>query len=556
MKKLFVVTAVLMLYAGVFAAPAGFYGENTSEMKSAPSEVRVYNGWALVKRVVKAQAAAGESVLVVPDLPPNAVHNSISVSKQDKAALFMIKEFDYRDIMADPEAGVDDKKNAAKVEELRAQIKSKEDRITVVEQQLKFYASILAKTSDETSKAAGSTAVSTENLGQTVKFVATGTESSLKEKRSLEKDLLKLREELSIAESMLNRVRQQGAVPKKVLYITLKSEALQQAAMDISYVVPGVYWYPAYETDFNTKKNSVEGRYSAVITQTTGEEWKNVRLTIAAGTPLFDVTVPEARPWILSEYKPQVLYKKSAAASAPMAMKSMAVMEEAYDAGAPAPESYESSVAAVSDTGSGIDVELSGRYSVSGNGMEKKVFIKNIKFGTGELTYLAVPSVNEYAYLTAEFENKDEIPLVPGEVSVFMDGNYTGKARIDKRIATGEKASFPFGIDERVKITRDRLWRKKGETGILGGNESTDFAFRIKIENFRSAETKLTIKEPLPFPQHEKIKIDYYEVSPEISETKDSGITLWHLTLKPSEKKEITYKFRVIHPKDMQVTGY
>ena len=395
MKRALTLTFAFLLCAGVFAAPAGFYGENTAELKSVLSEVRVYNGWALVKRAVKAQAAAGESVFVVPDLPPGAVHDSISVSKQDKAALFMIKEFDYRDIMAGPDMGVDGKKNEAKVEELKTQIKLKEDRTIVLDQQLKFYASILAKTSDETSKAAGSAAVSTENLGQTVKFVSTGTEAALKEKRSAEKELIKLREELSIAESMLSRGRQQGAVPKKVLYITIKSEALQQAAMEISYVVPGVYWHPSYETDFNTKKNSVEGRYSAVITQTTGEEWKNVRLTIAAGTPLFDVTVPEARPWILSEYKPPVLYKRSAAGNAPMAMKSMAVMEEAYDAGAPAPASYESSVAAVSDTGSGIDVELSGKYSVSGSGTEKKVFIKNIKFGTGELTYLAVPSVNE-----------------------------------------------------------------------------------------------------------------------------------------------------------------
>ena len=547
-------TAVCFLFiAGLICTPV-VSAQPVTEIKSAPSDVTVFSGWALVKRELKINASAGEGVYAVSDLPQRVVHNSISVSKEDKDAPVLVKEYEYQDVISESVVSPEEKKIRDRIELLKISLKSKDDRISVLDQQIKFYASISAKAADDASKTAGTASFSAESIGQAVKFITTGTENAVKEKRGIEREIVKLKEEIAVAESQAASVSKTGVRPQKALFITLNTPAAGPVKLIVSYVVPGVSWQPSYETDFISAKNRVEGRYNAVIRQNSGEDWKGVKLRIAAGTPVFDVTIPQAKPWIVSEYKPPVVYKQ---APASRAMMMAAPSAEAYDEVSEASGiAYDTSVESVSETGAGIDITLSGRYTIQGGNSERKVFIKNIKFGTGDMSYLAVPSQNEYAYLTAEFVNEDDIPLVPGEISIYMDGSYSGKARIDRRISKGEKASFSFGIDERIKITKEKLWQKKGESGMFGGNEVTDFAFRIKAENFRAKEVKLTIKEPLPVPSHDKIKVDIYEAEPVVTKRDEKGIAEWEINLKPLGKTEVNYKFRIIHPKDMQVIGY
>ncbi|KAG8893010.1 hypothetical protein FRC00_011207 [Tulasnella sp. 408] len=75
------------------------------------------------------------------------------------------------------------------------------------------------------------------------------------------------------------------------IYVVLSSETeLKAAELRITYVVNGASWTPAYEiratTDTNGQLNkTVALHYKAAITQNTGEDWKNTKLTLNTTSP-------------------------------------------------------------------------------------------------------------------------------------------------------------------------------------------------------------------------------------------------------------------------------
>ena len=62
----------------------------------------------------------------------------------------------------------------------------------------------------------------------------------------------------------------------------------------------------------------------------------------------------------------------------------------------------------------------------------------------------------------------------------------------------------------------------------------------------------------MPVSQNDRIKVKISDVSlkPKEKDWKDrQGIYRWEFSLKPKQKKEITYSFVVEHPRDMNIPG-
>ncbi|HNZ28947.1 MAG TPA: DUF4139 domain-containing protein, partial [Candidatus Goldiibacteriota bacterium] len=202
-----------------------------------------------------------------------------------------------------------------------------------------------------------------------------------------------------------------------------------------------------------------------------------------------------------------------------------------------------------------MKVEMRGRFTIASNGEPKRVFLKNMKFDTAGMYYSAVPSQNDAAYLTAEIENKDELSLMPGEMAVYLDGDYSGKQQIGKIINTRDKLTVSFGIDENIKIKREITDKKSGDRGLFGGDNGIDYGFKITVENFNKKEADVEIKEPMPISQHDKIKAEVYKASDECVKKNENGICAMKFKLAAGAKKVITYRIKVTYPKDMNVEG-
>ncbi|MBN2754544.1 MAG: DUF4139 domain-containing protein [Candidatus Goldbacteria bacterium] len=550
MKKLIMILS-LFSCVSLYAAIPGF--ENASEIKAPISGVTVYSNTAYVERNFTASLAKGETLLAITDLPVGMVENTLSVKKAGDGA-FLIKEFEYKEVLSKAVFEQKEKELRASLEAIKAEIVSYEDKIKVNESKIKALESINAKSADEVSKALATKDVSVTNLDSIIKFAVKGLEQAYKDKRAGEKKLKELKEKAAVIESELSSVRAGNLKRNKVLFIRVDSSAvLADAGITVKYAVYNSGWYPSYEANYTPAVSAAEVAYNAVVYQQSGEEWKNVKLTVSTGNKQHNINIPEPAPWILRErqvYKAKMMMSRPEAAPAAMAMDT-AVMAEAQEAYAEAPAAYN----AIMENELSMKVEMKGRFNVPSNGEPKSVFLKNMKFDTAGMYYSAVPSRNDAAYLTAEIENKDELSLMPGEMAVYLDGDYSGKQQIGKVINTGDKLTVSFGIDENIKIKREITDKKTGDRGLFGNDNGADYGFKITVENFNKKEAQLEIKEPMPVSQHDKIKVEVYKASEECVEKDEKGICTLKFKLGAGQKKVITYRVKVTYPKDMNVEG-
>ncbi|HEY3357128.1 MAG TPA: mucoidy inhibitor MuiA family protein [Polyangia bacterium] len=67
----------------------------------------------------------------------------------------------------------------------------------------------------------------------------------------------------------------------------------------LSYLVGQVRWVPSYDLVYDDGRRTVEASYYAVVTQATGEDWKDARLSFSTTMPTALVAVPELPTWTL-----------------------------------------------------------------------------------------------------------------------------------------------------------------------------------------------------------------------------------------------------------------
>jgi len=67
--------------------------------------------------------------------------------------------------------------------------------------------------------------------------------------------------------------------------------------VELSYYTSNAGWTAMYDIRVNSKTNKVKMVYKALLTQTTGIDWKNTKLTLSQGTQIFGLPAPVHSPW-------------------------------------------------------------------------------------------------------------------------------------------------------------------------------------------------------------------------------------------------------------------
>lgn len=79
----------------------------------------------------------------------------------------------------------------------------------------------------------------------------------------------------------------------------------------ITYVTPNAFWTPFYDLRADNIKSPVKLIYRAKIFQTTGIDWKQVKLSLSTSTPTLGGNAPVFKAWFLSYINPVNYYDKS-----------------------------------------------------------------------------------------------------------------------------------------------------------------------------------------------------------------------------------------------------
>ena len=84
------------------------------------------------------------------------------------------------------------------------------------------------------------------------------------------------------------------------LILQVMNEVAGNVNLDISYITNSASWQPFYDLRAENITASIDLAYKAKVTQTTGIDWKKVKLTLSSGNPNQNNIAPLLQAWFLS----------------------------------------------------------------------------------------------------------------------------------------------------------------------------------------------------------------------------------------------------------------
>ncbi len=544
MKSLLRLLALFLSAAALAAAPTD----------SKITAATVYLDRAVVTRTATAELVPGVQELTLTGLPANLVDQSLQVSGRGTATATIL-DVSARQVFveATPDARV--KTLEDELTALLKQRRTLDDRGKLLQSQLGSYAlveaALIAPPAKDAPRPTLAELTATLAFHNEQRTKTTADQAALDDSREI------LAPKIAAAEARLNALRggPRGRATKTVT-VRLNATGAGRLDLTLSYAVPGASWTPAYDARVNTTDRAVELGYFGVVRQNTGEDWRDVALTLSTARPSLGGGPAPLTPWTLDVFAPRlpVAYDnrrelKAGAASAEV------ITLQAFSA-----RSAEASVqdavtaqATVETAATSATFHIAAPTTITSDNAPQKVAVTTTKLSATP-EYLAIPKRLPAAFLTAHVTNTSDFPFLAGALNVFLDGTFVAASQL-RAVQPGEKFDLALGADEGIALKRTLVKRFAEDTGLTNGGRRVTYEFLLSAQNNKKTAGRVVLQDQLPVSRNEKIVVKHLAPDPKDLKPDAEGLLKWTLDLKPGEKRELTLKFSIDHPADVNVSG-
>ncbi len=369
-----------------------------------------------------------------------------------------------------------------------------------------------------------------------------------------------LTEQLTELNTRIYYLRQEnGGNASKIvgeMILQVMAQQVSTADIGISYFTQRAGWIPTYDMRVKSIDNSFKLAYKAAVTQTTGLDWKQVKLTLSTSNPNQGNVYPVLNPLFLQMYSPQV-YKematRSAAANYNRAQSIQKVELDAVVTSSNVSEEKDdvSDYLTLNESQLNTSFEIDLPYDIPSDGKSYSVAIKEEKLNATYKHY-AVPKLDKDAFLLAEISNWENLDLLPGDANIIMDNVYLGKSFIDPN-TTMDTLNLSLGRDKRMAVKRV-LVKEFSKSKVKGDTKTETFTYEITVRNNKSKEASMLLKDQFPISKMKDVVVKLEEKGDaEVNE--ELGTLNWKINLKPGESKKYKFSYSVTYPKDQKIAN-
>jgi uncharacterized protein (TIGR02231 family) len=372
-----------------------------------------------------------------------------------------------------------------------------------------------------------------------------------------DQQIKRLNEKLGKLQRQFNEENEMYSRNTSDVLISVSADAVVNTELAVNYVVNNAGWFAIYDLRAINTKSPVQLNYKANVFQSTGEEWKNVRLKLSTANPSLGGLKPDLATWYLDFYRPQTRGYSQLQGRAPgVQIESKRKTEdrdeeELQEVVMAAPAETASQYVSTIQTSLNTEFDISLPYTVSSSNKPTLVEIRNHEL-KADYNYATAPKLDNDAFLIARATGWEDFSLLPGEANVFFEGTFVGKSFIDPN-SIKDTLNVSLGRDKRIVVKREKL-KDFSSRKLIGSNQRETRAFEISIRNTKTEAVKITVEDQVPISQNSQIEVAVSDVGG-AKYNKDTGKLVWELTLQPNETKKVVYKFEVKYPKDKVVSG-
>lgn len=555
MKTTLVVSALLLL-----AAPASSFGAMTDDgiprvaSGAGIDAVTVYPDGATITRRGKIALGKGRSIVTFSALTPALDEASIRAKLDGKSGARVTG------ISADWDGSLeplreDEAKLTSAIEKLTAAIQAKKDeqqanaaRRALLEQYRALAKDAMAQAAGDGTASAPKTPA-TARWKEAIAFLTKEQDALAVSDRLIAQAIEDLQEDLNAKHQAIAQLRTNEQRRTRRIEVEVEAETAVETEISVEYAVYSAGWFPAY--DVRQEESAGKGKLSLVyygtIVQGTGEDWKNVQLTLSTAKPAEGAQVPTLTTLMLSGNKRvkqpvQIVSYGKKKTKQDQAKSEQTIADQTL-----------SGRAAIDDRGNAVTFTIKGRETLPADRRPHKVEVTTLALDAA-IAYETVPKIAPWVFLKATAANKSAFPILAGDVNVFRSSGYVGTSSLEY-IAPGEEFAVSLGVDEELKVRRVIDERVDRKPKLLGTTRNLTYAYEIVLENHKDSAQTITLVENIPVTQRKEIKIDLREGTSKPDTKDDEGFLRWKVDLKPGESRTVFFGYDLAYPSNFQLSG-
>jgi uncharacterized protein (TIGR02231 family) len=200
--------------------------------------------------------------------------------------------------------------------------------------------------------------------------------------------------------------------------------------------------------------------------------------------------------------------------------------------------------AAVAERAVATTFEVPGSSSVPGDGTRRRIKVTQVDLPV-EYVHVAVPRLEEAAFLVAEGEWTAAWPLLAGQVGIFLDDAFVGNQALPT-VGTGGEIEIGFGRDDAVRVEKVVVQDLTSQADWMG-MVTYRGSWTYEVESSRKEAVKLELLDRLPVSK--EVRYTVKATGDEPDETTPEGICTFVRTLSPGQESAVTFGYVVRWPR-------
>ena len=529
-KKL--LTAMLLFIAITSKA------DESQKVASKVQKVTVFLRGAQVNRTALVNLSAGTSELVFEGISAGIDVNSIQVHADGEFTILSVKSS-----MNNTDAGEDAKIKA--VEELQMMQKTIRDKIEIQNNLLAIYQSeenVLVKNQfvrpvDQN--------LDIIKLRQSLDF-QTERLTALKLKEQVVKNRIAvLNKEVQNYDVQIALINEKSINLSTNIIVSVSSKTPLQSTFNLSYFIANASWYPSYDIRAKNINSPLTIVYKANVSQKSGEDWKNIKLTLSTGNSTSNSIKPDLDPYYINfAVNNSVNYSRALSGSVSgISLNEYAVKRNADNA-------YTIPVEVnMVENQINSEFNIENPYSITDDGKLCQVEINQFSLKANYQYYVA-PKISNDVFLTAQVTDWNKYNLLSGDANLYFEGTYIGKSKIDTRVLN-DTLNLSLGNDKSILVKRT-LEKNLTEKQSLGANIKETRNWVIEIKNRKNQKVNLLVEDQVPVSQNSLISVEVQNTSGARTDM-NTGKLSWNFLLNSQGDKKVQFRYQVKYPKNQSV---
>ena len=274
-------------------------GNDGNIVKARLTAVTVYRTGAEMNHQAKADFLKGNNELVIENISNSIDINSLQVNCSGNVTVMGV-EFST-DYLQDETKSAVVKTLEDSLEKVNASIEKNKASINIVNE-------LLAVLKSNKEIKGTQTGLSVVELMKLMEYYKTKSIELQNELSALTQKNNKLSGQIGKLKDQIEEEQKKNAKTFGKIILQLNCSVQGKYDFNISYVTPNAYWTPFYDLRADNIKSPLKLIYRAKIFQTTGIDWKQVKLSLSTSTPTQTGNAPIFKSWFLSYINPVKYY--------------------------------------------------------------------------------------------------------------------------------------------------------------------------------------------------------------------------------------------------------